>query len=590
MREDTVAGNRFSRQNPWLPSRTANSADSFVRFPNPPFHHINPTDLLMKPMTTNNRLRAAFGGLLLTTSVQAVPPPALPPNPITTWTAMADTGSTPGLTHAGTGAVSTFAGFTPPVVIGAGTGTAPTQIAYKGRMNIAGPVTIANDEAIWSNGDPINWSTTPPGATSWMVAQEGDVVAGNLIGGGTSMLVEALQTTPYGGTLFTTNSSATTALNLSVYEGGTLNGLAGVSASGFADGGRAVTDGQRIAAWAKNGTLATGTRFWDVTATPSFPHGLTAGIIRWTATNNPKVPCSPVISEYGGVAHRARSGGLPVFERDLIIADPISPSGLFPAATPVVRKNALAPTGERFGVFHPNLMAITGGPNINPTVAWQMSNMYTNVGAGLLGAPIPSSNSLWCWSYGTLGYLQIARVGDVLTDFTSPVTIKGFYALHLVEDRGTWRDSDVFYGVRLSTPGKTAIYHRHITYPLIAGGPLSFGPLELIATDEPSGPVSQHVPSIYPGGPYPIATLFPWFSVDVRGNVLIKATLGGAAPAGQKQCLISARAPTHAMEMRARSQGRHQPCHGDARPEQPHGLPPSHAELRSQEHRQLQHH
>ena len=142
----------------------------------------------------------------------------------------------------------------------------------------------------------------------------------------------------------------------------------------------------------------------------------------------------------------------------------------------------------------------------------------------------------------------------MLTDFTSPVTIKGFYALHLVEDRGTWRDSDVFYGVRLSTPGKTAIYHRHITYPLIAGGPLSFGPLELIATDEPSGPVSQHVPSIYPGGPYPIATLFPWFSVDVRGNVLIKATLGGAAPAGQKQCLIAARAATsHAMEMRAQS-------------------------------------
>lgn len=506
----------------------------------------------MKPMTTTHCFRAAFSGLLLTTSVQAFAPPALPPNPITAWTAMADTASTPGLTHAGTGVVSTFAGFTPPVVIGGGTGTSPTQIAYKGRMSIAAPVTLANDEAIWSNADPINWSTPPPGPTSWMVAQEGDVVAGNLIGSGTSMLVQALQTTRFGGTLFTTNSSATPALNLSVYEGGTFNGLAGVSVSGFADGGRAVTNGQRIAGWAKAGTF-TGTRFWDVTATPSFSHGLTAGTIRWTSTNNPKVQCSPAISEYGGVAHRARSGGLPTYERDLIIADPdpLSGSGLFPTATTVVRKNALAGI-ERFGVFHPNLMAITGGVNTNPTVAWQMSNMYTDVGAGLLGAPIPSSNSLWCWSYNTLGYQQIARFGDLLTDFTSPVTITGFYALHLVEDRMTWRDADVFYGVKLSTPGKYAIYHRHITHPLIAGGPLVLGTPNLIATDEPSGPVTQHVPAIH-AGTYPIATLFPWFSVDVRGNVLIKATLGGAVPAGQKQCLISARAPSFNMEMRAQS-------------------------------------
>jgi len=254
------------------------------------------------------------------------------------------------------------------------------------------------------------------------------------------------------------------------------------------------------------------------------------------------------------VAHRAHNTALPWFRQNFIQADPKIPGGFFPAPVTVVQQNDLAQVSERFGIFHPILMAITGGPNIAPTVAWQMSNLYTDTGSSAtLGKVIPGSKSLWCWrQLSTITpYAQIAREGAAATDITGGRTFKSFYALHLVDDNTNWPDSDVFYGVILDN-GKTAIYTRHIT--TFAGTTTVLAPEQLIATDDPGGPLLQRVPAIY-GGTFPIAKLFAWFSVDLQGNVLIKATLGGTVPPGQAQCLIAAMSGTsnHAMVMRAQS-------------------------------------
>lgn len=256
------------------------------------------------------------------------------------------------------------------------------------------------------------------------------------------------------------------------------------------------------------------------------------------------------------MAHRARSiFPVPVFRRDYIQVDPNIPGGLFLAPVQVVRRNDLAPSGERFGIFHPNLMATTGGPNVSPTVAWQMSNMFTSVGtANVLGAAVPVSNSLWCWrgdaTPGPGSYAEIARVGASAPDITGGATFASFYALHVVDDLPNYPAANVFYGVILNT-GKYAIYRRSISTALsitVLGVP------QLIATDDTGAPALQLVPAIY-GGAYPIAALFPWFSVDLDGDVLIKATLGGTVPADQTQCLIAAMGGTsnHGLEMRAQS-------------------------------------
>ena len=518
----------------------------------------------MKPI---RQILAGSTGLFLCAQVQASYQPALPANPITVWTAYVDTGSAAPVKHSGSGVATSFTAFTPPVISGDSSmfGGA-TEIAFKGTM-ATGTVTTANNEGIWSNVDPSGGVI--PGSTLWMVAQEGDTVLGpRTIGNGGRMLVRALQTTgSFGGTLFNTNSNLDPSPNFSVYEGGTLNGLAGANLPGFVSGSLAVTDGPRIAVWSKDGFGSDGTRAWTIA--PTFPHTLTpaaAPTIHWTSpSSNPRVQCSPAISFYGGVAHRGRSTPLSIYppdQRDFIEAVPLDPNGLFPARAMVVRAGDPAPpTGEIFGTFHPVLMAITGGPNVPPTVAWQMSTMRAGENSGSTlghsipyGATMPNSTSLWCWREDPIlflpSYAQIARAGQDAPEITGR-KFKSFYALYLVDDNASWPDTDVFYGVILDN-GKHAIYTRQIT--MVAGTTL-LGLEQLIATDSPGGPASMDVPAIHGGTAYPIASLYPWFSVDLWGNVLMKATLGGAVPTNQRQCLINAMsgADAHALRMRAQS-------------------------------------
>ena len=515
----------------------------------------------MKHPVTSSFLTASIG-LCLTTGAHASYQPAMAADPITTWTPYADTGGAAPLKHSGAGVATSFVGFTAPVIFGDLASVGSTQIAFKGYMARAGTVATANDEGIWSNADPT--ASGSSGSSIWMVAQEGDNVTGaGLLGFGGSMTVKALQTTTYGGTLFNTNSNANIAPNFSVYEGGGLTGLAGAGLVGFPNGGLAVAAHARIAVWTTDGTND-GTRAWDVSiGSPGSPHTVTPAppsAIHWSLAANPRVQCSPAISYYGAVAHRARSlpsSGLPWDKRDYIEAVPLVSGGFFLSPVTVVRAGDPAPTGEIFGIFHPVLMAIAGGPNIAPTVAWQMSTMNAGETSGSTlglsipyGTPMPHSNSLWCWRPGANPYAEIARAGQAASEITGR-TIKSFYALHLVDDDTTWPNSVVFYGAILDN-GKYAIYLREISG---STGPV-LGTDQLIATDA-GGPPGMDVPAIYgpPAITYPIASLYPWFSVDIFGNVLMKATLGGAVQPGQKQCLLSAkRGPdAHGLRMRAQS-------------------------------------
>lgn len=511
----------------------------------------------MKP-NTHRGLHAVSIGLLLSTFVHASYQAALPPDVITTWTPYADTGSVPPLKHSASGTVSSFTGFEAPLIFGDLSLSGSTQLAFKGYMARVGTVGTSNDEAIWSNVDPL--SSGGGGSTIWMVAQESDFVGTRQLGNSGQMKIRSLQTTTYGGTLFTTNTNLDASPNFSVYEGGAFTGLAGAGLPGFTNGGIAVAAAGRLAVWTTGGG-SDGIRAWDVTL--ASPHTVTPAApaaVHWTSpTGNPRVQCSPAISFYGGVALRARSSpssGLPPAQRDFIRAVPMNPVGLFPTSYTVVRGGDPAPTGEIFGTFHPVLMAIAGGPNIPPTVAWQMSSMNagegSTQGSGIpYGSPVPGSNSLWCWRQGSIA--QIARAGQAAPEITSR-TFKSFYALHLADDDNSWPDSLVFYGAILDN-GKYAIYMRRV---VTVGPTTTLTPDQLIATDSPGAPGAMDVPAIYGpvGTKYPLAALYPWFSVDMFGNVLMKATLSGA-PASQKQCLISSKRGTdgHGLRMRAQSGG-----------------------------------
>jgi hypothetical protein len=512
----------------------------------------------MKP-TSHRALDAVFIGLSLSTGVHASYQPALPPDAITTWTPYADTGFAAPVKHSGSVPVTSFTGFTAPLIFGDLALGGSTQLAFKGYMARTGTVGTSNDEAIWSNVDPIAGGG---GSTIWMVAQEGDTVGGRQLGNSGQMKIRSLQTTTYEGTLFTTNTNVNAAPNFSVYEGGALTALAGAGLPGFTNGGIAVAAAGRLAVWTTGGG-ADGIRAWDVTLAGALPHNVTPappGAVHWTSpTGNPRVQCSPAISFYGGIALRARSSaasGFPPPQRDHILAVPMTPAGFFPTTYTVVRGGDPAPTGEIFGTFHPVLMAIAGGPNIPPTVAWQMNTMNagegSTAGSGIpYGSPIPVSNSLWCWRQGSIA--QIARAGQAAPEITGR-TFKSFYALHLVDDDNSWPDSLAFYGAILDN-GKYAIYMRQV---VTVGPTTTLSPDQLIATDSPGAPAAMDVPAIYgpSGTAYPLAALYPWFAVDMFGNVLMKATLSGA-PASQKQCLISSKRGTdgHGLRMRAQSGG-----------------------------------
>lgn len=511
-------------------------------------------------------------GMFLCLQARAHYQPALWPDPITVWTPYADTGFAAPLKPGGGGVTSSFTGFFAPVIADFNPsysfGVPPTtgSVAFKATM-ATGTVTTANNEGIWSNVYP--GMAGSPGAPIWMVAQEGDTVGTRTLGNSGHMKVRALQTAHHG-TLFNTNSNIDPSTNFSVYEGVASNGLAGPTAP-FTNGGLAVTAAGRIAVWAKNGSGFDGTLAWDVD--PVFPHApipAPPATMHWTSPyGNPRVQCSPAIGFYGAVAHRARSivvsGFPPPDKRDYIEVIPMTPAGLFPAPRMVVRAGDPAPTGEFFGVFHPVLMATTGGPNIKPTVAWQMSTMNagedsgSTQGAGIpYGTPVPNSGSLWCWRPKLSGssYAQIARVGQAAPEITGR-TFKSFHALHLVDDDDilNYPDADVFYGVILDND-KHAIYTRQISTDL--GGNTILSVEQLIATDSPGAPpLLMNVPAIYgpPGTTYPLAALYPWFSVDIFGNLMMKATLGGAVPTAERQCLLTAKRGTedHALRMRAQS-------------------------------------
>ena len=421
-------------------------------------------------------------------------------------------------------------------------------------------INATNDEGIWGNGGPVSQGA-PSSLTPWLIAQEGSAVptifpvpAGSwgLIGRSNILNVRGLQVSASGQTIATVNTDAPGIGKAYLFDNCCLQTLA---ASGpgaplpFRNLQTVVTDssGMQLAGWARDATPQSGTLEWLPTVFSPPCTVVPGGTISWqgltstpTGTGNygaiPTQLSSPAISERGIVAHFAVDSA-PAVNRPHIRVDRSTLSGI------VVRRgwpSGIA-THPRFGNFHSMLMAVCDSPApADFTVAWQMLDMRLTPA----GAPIPNSNSLWA-KCRTGPYHLIAMRNQAAPDLAVGDFFGSFHALH-VTPAGTTGDSFVFFGTKIIgiNAGKTAIYVVPIT-----GGGATMGPYTLIATDAPG--FSPVIPLTT--GPDTIGTLFPYFSTNNFGDVLMKATLAIAPPA-QRQVLLTANAAAlHALCVRSQS-------------------------------------
>jgi hypothetical protein len=423
-------------------------------------------------------------------------------------------------------------------------------------------VNLTNDEGIWGNGGPVSQGAAVT-LTPWLIAREGDPVptfpAGSwgLMGRSNVLNVRGLQVSASGQTIATVNTDAPGIGRAYLFDNCCLQTLA---ASGpgaplpFRNLQTVVTDsaGAQLAGWAKNATPQSGTLDWTpLPFSPPctvVPGGTFGGAASWTTNvagptgglgtflQIPTHLGSPAISERGIVAHFAVDSG-PAVNRPHIRIDR---NTTWPGV--IVRRGW--PSGvashPRFGNFHSMLMAVCENPApVEHTVAWQMLDMRLTPA----GAPIPGSTSLWA-KCNVGPYHLIAMINQPAPDLAAGDFFGSFHALH-VANTGTLGDSLVFFGTKIIgvNTGKTAIYVVRIT------GGTTMGPLQLIATDAPG--FSPVIP--ISTGPTTIGTLFPYFSTNASGDVLMKATLAVAPPA-QSQVLITANALSgHPLSVRSQS-------------------------------------
>ena len=473
-----------------------------------------------------------------------------------TWTAIADTcsfaksyHSTPGIT------LTRFTNIDPPVLAQ----KSPNIFAFRATIQNGVGVTLSSNQGIWGNGGPLSQGL-PTTLTPWLIAREGDPVpaspAGSmgLIGNSNAFTVKALQVNAVGQTYATVNIDAPGTGSAYLMDNCCLQTLA---ASGpgapfvYSNLQSVVTSsfGNQVAGWARDFTPRSGTMEWLPTAGMLPCATVPFGNISWQATPSgpgggvglyrpiPTRVGSPAISERGIVAHHAVDSILPIVHRPHIRVDRNTGS-----VGVVVRTGWATGGGDFFGNFHTNLLAVCDSPApMAHTVAWQMQDLR----ATPTGPPITGSNSLWA-KCATGPFHRIAQVGLPALDVPAGNFYGSFHALHVVGPATTTGDSLVIFGVRLMgvNAGKTVIYSA----PITAGGTV-LGTYTRIATDVPGACAVNPILT----GADTIANLFPFFSTNTEGDVLIKATLF-SAPAANRQVLISARAAAgHPLTVRSQS-------------------------------------
>ncbi len=485
-------------------------------------------------------------------------PPVAPQSIL--WKGIADTATTANSYFGSGGTLSLFTNIGPPILAQSTVDVYAFKAKIQNAVMTSGlVVTPANDEGIWGNGGPVS-QATPMGLTPWLIAWEGQAVptispapAGSWgqLGMTNSLTVRGLQVGSSGQTIATVNTNAPGSGEAYLFDNACLQTLA---ASGpavplpYRDLQTLVTDdvGVQLAGWAKNATPRSGTLEWLPTI-GSLPCTLVpGGTISWQTLNSappgtglyqpiPAHQGSPAISERGIVAHYAVDTA-PAVNRPHIRVDRNTTSAI------VVRRGwAAAGMFPRFGNFHSALMAVCDNPApANFTVAWQMLDMRLTPA----GAPMPNSNSLWA-KCNVGPYHLIAYQNQVAPDLPAGDYFGSFHALHVTRF-GTTGDSLVFFGTKIVGihAGKTAIY----VVPITAGGTV-MGPYTMIATDVPSiSPVNPLV-----SVPDTIGVLFPYFSTNSYGDVLMKATLAVATPATRQVLLTANSAAGHALCVRSQS-------------------------------------
>lgn len=446
-----------------------------------------------------------------------------------------------------------YARFDPPVVT-----EFDETLAFKGWLALAGGVTPANNEGVWSTA-PMNRLAPLLLHTPTLVLREGDPVpsssaSGATFGLATILTIQNLQSERYDWTVCATNTSLgkiAVASNNVLYdlgESGPALGLLTDLRPPVAAGFQLVGS---VAMWKRNppNTQSAVERIASANPSASIPPlnvGWDTGIpavlscagFSYMANQPPRVG-SPAISEAGWVAAYARDipgAGVSPNHIQLRNATLGAAGVIVREKTPSPAIPGLAVTSPQFGIIHNQLMAtsdsVTAG---GEAVAWQMQTMINNT------LPV-AKTSLWCKSAGGV-YNCLAYQTQVAPFLPAAYTITGFYALHAVPDYTTPGGHLIVWGAML--PGnKVAIYLTRIDG---AGFML---PPDLIATNVP-GPTPV---DLFVGGTsVNITSIDRFFSVNVFGTVLFKAQCA-AAPAGFRNILVTADlVNSHSRKVRAQS-------------------------------------
>ena len=462
----------------------------------------------------------------LTVTSHATVTPGTAPRPVM-WTNLADTTQTPLDRNGLPIAATTFAGFDLPVI----NQFDHQVVAFKAQMKLLGGVTPGDDEGVWTTG---RFTTGPS-----LVLREGDLIptgGGSRFGFANNLRVENLQSAHQSWTVCATNTDHVSGNGKVAvaddWNAPFMHNLAQSPTAAWSDLRAPVCDGFAsfvhtpgvMAMW-KRETLTpfrSGVeRIMSVlpaSGAPLAPPAWLTGFVPAYKNNQTPRAASPAISGNGWVAAYARP--MPVAAKNEIRL--FDDAGVF--AGTVVQEGALAvphtgffPLSTVFGTIHNQLMAVSENPGAGTQlVAWQMANM---------SAPAAPLTSLWC-RWGTQPSHCLAYQTQAAPDMPAGNSLASFYELQAVPDYASAGDYWVFWGAMISPSNRVAIYRTHV-------GSINTPP-DLIATSVPF--VTPVLPIV--GGIQFITGLDRYFSVNVHGTLLFKATISG--PAAQRHVLVGA--------------------------------------------------
>lgn len=471
-----------------------------------------------------------------------------------TWVPLADNCGTPALTQfcPSPTNLQPYLRFDPPVM--------PQKaqlLAYKAWLRpglpISGPfVTTANDEGVWGTGPEFSSSGTVSFSPT-LILREGDATGtasgAPTYGNGTALTINNLQMSVRGDTIFQANLS-TIGGKAALHDNCCLQIMAQSSGTTplYTDIRPPVVDwsGEHVSEWLTRTPADNGIRHFGYAAGPlppcdpftqnwlSHPTAVLSsvaagGVDPFLATAAPIG--SPAIGVRGVTLYYARDSAAPPARRPhLRVSLPLgTPQFVLNRSRDLVPATDLYyPGGARLGTYSPKLLCVSDLSIAGLWATWQMSMTINSSSVNVV------EPSLWVQR-------SIASAPECFVKQGIPApgtgsTFNNFYEMQIVDDTAGTGARWVFFGANL-TSGKRAIYV--MTIQPAPSSPL--GPLTLIATDDIGFGTPLTIAAPYIGSPltFNITTLQPWFSADLRGNIVFLASSTGL-PVGARQVLCTA--------------------------------------------------